>query len=536
VNEDRQPRILIADELDPAAMEVFRRRGLEPEVRTGLAPEALIEAARNVDAIVVRSASKITRQVIESAANLRVIGRAGIGVDNIDLAAATEHGVVVMNTPRGNAMTTAELAIALLMGLSRHLPRADRMVRSGTWKKKLLMGTEIAGKTLGVVGLGRIGRLVAERGFGLGMKVCGHDPYLDTESAATAIPGVELLGLDELLGRSDFVSLHVPLTDTTRNMISWERLAQIKRGARLIHVSRGGVVDEEAVLDALNSGRLAGAAFDVFLEEPPPKDHPLLQRDDVLLTPHLGASSEEAQLRVAVDIAEEISSFLIDGVAQSALNAPSLPAEARHELAPFLLLAEKLGSFLAQKIGGPMRKVEFEVAGDVSRYGVEHLRLAFLVGCLRHSLDTSVNFVNAPTLARERGILVLENSSLEADYRQGEIRVTASERTGGTTHSIRGAVFGRDPRITSIEDVHLDLPLRGPLLATRHRDEPGVLGAIGQALGHHHVNIRRLELGPSPEGSELAHGFLTLYSDPPTEAIDEVAQLEAIEEVQLIRL
>jgi len=537
VKENRQPRILIADELDPVAMEVFRRRGLEPEVRTGLSPEALIEAASEVDAIVVRSASKITRKVIEGAKHLRVIGRAGIGVDNIDLDAATERGIVVANTPRGNAMTTAELAIALLMGMSRHLPRADRMVRSGTWKKKLLIGTEIAGKTLGVVGLGRIGRLVAERGRGLGMKVCGHDPYLDVDCASTSVPGVELLALNELLARSDFVSLHVPLTDSTRNMISWKSLAKIKKGARLIHVSRGGVVDEEAVLDALNSGRLAGAAFDVFLEEPPPKDHPLLQRDDVLLTPHLGASSEEAQLRVAVDIAEEISTFLLDGVAQNALNAPSLPTEDRHELAPFLLLAEKLGSFLAQKIGGPIRKVEFEVAGDVTRFGVEHLRLAFLVGCLRHSLDTSVNFVNAPALARERGIFVLENSSEEADFRQGEIRVSASERTGGKTHRVRGAVFGSNPRITSIGDVHLDLPLRGPLLATRHRDLPGVLGAIGQVLGRHQVNIRRLELGPSPEGSdELAYGFLTLYEDPPQEAIDEVAQLEAIEKAQLIRL
>lgn len=537
MKDQRQPRILIADELAPVAMEVFRRRGLEPEVRTGLSPDALIEAAREVDAIVVRSASKITRQVIENATHLRVIGRAGIGVDNIDIHAATEHGVVVMNTPHGNATTTAELAVALMLGLARHLPQADRMVRSGVWKKKRLMGTEVAGKTLGVIGLGRIGRLVAERGRGLGMKVCGHDPYLEVEGVGTAVPGVELLELDTLLERADFVSLHVPLTDSTRNLISWKRLANIKEGARLIHVSRGGVVDEEAVLDALNSGRLAGAAFDVFCEEPPPKDHPLLQRDDVLLTPHLGASSEEAQLRVASDIAEEISTFLLEGVAENALNAPSLPADALQELAPFLLLAEKLGSFLAQKIDGPMRKVEFEVAGEVTRFGVDHLRLAFLVGCLRHSLDTPVNFVNAPTLARERGILILENSQEEANYRQGEIRVRASERTGGKIHSIRGAVFGRDPRITAIENVHLDLPLRGPLLATRHRDLPGVLGAIGQVLGRHQVNIRRLELGPSREGSEeLAYGFLTLYSDPPQEAVAEVAQLEAIEQVQLIRL
>ena len=534
-SDEHQHRILICDELDPSAMEVFRRRGLEPEVRTGLTEDELVGAARQVDAIVVRSATKVTRRVIEAAQCLRVIGRAGIGVDNIDLEAATERGVVVMNTPRGNATTTAELAIALLFALARHLPRADKLVRAGRWKAKGLVGTEVTGKTLGVVGLGRIGRLVAERARGLGMKVIAHDPYLAQNEDGGPPGGIELAELDDLLARADFVSIHVPLNDSTKNLISWERLARIKPGARLIQVARGGVVDEEAVLDALSSGRLAGAAFDVFVQEPPPKDHPLLAREDVILTPHLGASSEEAQLRVALDIAEQICAFLEDGVAQNAVNAPTLSSESLAELAPFLLLTEKLGSFLAQRMKGMIRKVELSVGGEVTRFGVEHLRLAFLVGALRHSLDQSVNFVNAPSLARERGMLVLESQEEHADFRQGQITVRATERAGGAVHELAGAVFGREPRIIRIDDVRLDLPPKGTLLLTRHQDRPGVLGQIGSVLGKHQINIQRLELAPGADGGP-AHGFLTLHPEPSAPVLAEIAGLESMAEVQLIKL
>ena len=538
------PRILICDELSEAAMEVFRRRGLEPEVRTGLAGDALLDAVREVDAIVVRSATKITREVIESAAALRVVGRAGIGVDNIDLEAATERGVVVMNTPRGNAMTTAELAITLLLSVARHIPRADRMVRGGVWKKKDLVGSEVAGKVLGVIGLGRIGRLVAERGRGLGLKVCAHDPYFDV-GGESPVAGVELLSLDALLERSDFITLHVPLTESTRNLISWEELSKVKRGARLIHAARGGIVDEEAVLDALTNGHLAGAAFDVFSQEPPPKDHPFFRRDDVIVTPHLGASSEEAQLRVAVDIAEQVADFLLDGVAQNAVNAPTLPAEDLVEIAPFTLLAEKMGSFLAQRLAyaGPadiqpagIRKVELVVSGDVTRFGIEHLRLAFLVGVLRQSLDTGVNFVNAPSLAKERGILVLESQEEGGRYPQGIIRVRATQRAGEASQELVGTVFGREPRLVRIDDVYVDLPPKGPILVTRHRDVPGVVGQIGTLLGRHDINIQRLELGPADRPEDLATGFLTLYGAPPPDVVAEIGEIDAIEEVQLLRL
>jgi len=528
-------RILISDELDPAAIEIFRRWGYEPVVRTGLPPAELCALIGEFEALVVRSATKVTRPVLEAARSLRVIGRAGIGVDNVDLEAATERGIVVMNTPRGNATTTAELAIALLLALARHIPRADRLVRSGKWKAKGLVGTELHGKTLGVIGLGRIGRLVAERGRGLGLQVVAHDPYLSGEGRTSPVGGVELLELDALLERSDFITVHVPLNDGTRNLISWERLARVKPGARLIQASRGGVVDEEAVLDALATGKLAGAAFDVFTVEPPPKDHPLLQRDDVIVTPHLGASSEEAQLRVALDIAEQISKYLKTGVAENAVNAPTLPAEAMGEVRPFLLLAEKMGSFLAQRTNGQVRKVELTVGGDVVRHGVEHLRLAFLVGLLRHSLDRSVNFVNAPNLARERGILVLESHEEQPDFRNGEVRVRASERAGGKEHRIAGAVFGHEPRITSVDDLRLDLPPRGVLLVTRHKDQPGVLGQIGSILGRYQINIQRLELAPGEAGA-TAHGYLTLSPEPSGAVLEALRSVPAIEELQLLRL
>ena len=528
------PRILIADELDAAALEVFRRQGLEPEVRTGLAPEALLEAVAEIDALVVRSATKVTRAVLEAAPHLRVVGRAGIGVDNIDVATATERGVVVMNTPLGNATTTAELAIALLFSLARHVPRADRATHAGSWKKKGLLGTEVTGKTLGVLGFGRIGRLVAERAKGVGMRVVAYDPFLDRDSDSP-VPGTELVDKDELLRRADFLTLHVPLTDSTRDLISWEELRAVKPGAYLINAARGGVVNEEAVLDALTDGRLAGAAFDVFTEEPPPADHPLLQRDDVIVTPHLGASSKEAQLRVALDVAEQVARFLVDGVAQNAINAPTLPAEAMSEVAPFLVLAESMGRMIAQRMDGLPRKLELTVRGEVCRHGLQHLRLALLTGVLQKALGAGgVNFVNAPALARERGILVLESGEGEADYRHGEIAVSAIESAGGPGTELVGTVFGREPRLVRVDGVDLDLPPRGVVLITRHHDRPGVLGQLGTALGSAGVNIQRLELGPLAENGGLACGFLTVDGPPSQAVLDALREIDALESLEVV--
>ena len=534
--DPQKTRIIVCDDLAPVALEVFRKRGFEPEIRTGMSEGELAEAVIGVDALVVRSATKITRRIFETSDKLKVVGRAGVGVDNVDCEAATERGVVVMNTPTGNSTTTAELAISLLCSLARHIPRANAIVRGGSWKKSGLVGTELTGKTLGVVGMGRIGRIVADRALGLRMKVVGYDPYLQADNSP--IQGVDLMSLDEVLKCSDFVSLHVPLTDATRNLISWDKIALMKQGSRLINASRGGVVDEEAVLDALEEGRMAGAAFDVLADEPPGADHPLVKREDVIVTPHLGASSTEAQLTVAIDVATQISDFLLEGVAMNAVNAPAMQPEVLHELAPFLLLAEKLGRFLAQRIGGPIRKAELTVGGDIARHDVKHLKLAFMVGVLRESLvESDVNFVNAPGLAQERGLRILISEEEEPIYRLGQIKIRASMRAGGPSHLVMGTVFGRELRFVRIDGVHLDLPPSGPILLTRHRDRPGVVGTLGTILGEAGVNIQRIELDPpGGESSDLSSGFLSLDEEPGSDVIEKIAELDMIEEVQVIRL
>jgi len=531
-------RIVICDELSPAAMAIFREKGLEPEVKIGLSEAELVALAPGVHAFVVRSATKITRKVIEAAKDLRVVGRAGVGVDNVDSDAATERGVVVMNTPTGNTVTTAELAVTLMMCLARHVSKADRLVKKGTWTKKGLTGTEMTGKTVGVVGLGRIGRVVADRALGLKMKVLAHDPYLPL-GKGSGIAGVELVTLDALLAASDFVTLHVPFMESTKNLIDKNKLALMKKGARLVNAARGGLVDEAALLAALESGHLAGAALDVFTEEPPPKDHPLVLRDDVITTPHLGASSEEAQFAVAVDIAHQICEFLLEGVAHNAVNAPAVSAQTLRELAPFTLLTEKLGSFLAQVSDKPIRKLELTVAGEISKQDTRHLPLALLSSVLRHQgLDEGVNLVNAPLLAKQRGLQVLESREESDGVFQNavHVRVTCD---GGETHQVSGTMM-RTPMIVRFDGLDLDLEPKGAVLITRHDDQPGVVGLLGTVLGSHRVNIRRIELGPatemSPSGRGLATGVLSLYEDPSQPVLAHVRSLEPIREVRLVRL
>jgi D-3-phosphoglycerate dehydrogenase len=535
-------RVLICDELAPAALDILRERGLEPEVRVGLSEDELVKVVPGAHAIVVRSATRVTRRVIEAAGELRVIGRAGVGVDNVDTEAATERGVVVMNTPTGNTTSAAELSIALLLALARHLPRADRVVRSGSWSKKGLTGTEVAGKRLGVVGLGRIGRAVARRALGLEMTVAATDPFLQGD--APPVPGVEVLDLDPLLATSDFVSLHLPLTDSTANLISAERIARMKKGARLVNAARGGLVDEAALAAALDRGHLAGAALDVYADEPPPKNHPLFSRDDVVLTPHLGASSHEAQLAVAVDIARQIGDFLQDGVARNAVNAPAVSAQTLREIAPYVLLAEKIGSLLAQLASGPIRKIELTISGEIARVDHRHVPLALLCGILRSGIDEGANFVSAPVIARERGIRLLESQEEEVPVWQSLVKARASSRPRDgrveESHVVAGTVFGRVPRIVRIDDLHVDLEPRGPILITLHADVPGVVGLLGTLLGQEGVNIRRIELGPATEsadgGGRTARGFLSLYEEPAHEVVSRIAALPPVRAVKLVRL
>jgi len=530
-------RILICDELHPVALDVFRAAGYEPEVRTGLTEDELCGAVLGTHALIVRSATKVTRRVIEAADVLEVVGRAGVGVDNVDCTAATESGVVVMNTPTGNTTTTGELAIALLTAIARHIPRADRSTRAGTWKQQGLMGTELTGKTLGIVGLGRIGRVVAERAQGLRMNVVASDPYLSQTGAPSPVAGVELIELDDLLARADFVTLHVPISDSTRNLLSRERLARMKPGAYLINAARGGLVDEAALAEALEHGRLAGAALDVLAEEPPSPDHPLLGREDVILTPHLGASSHEAQHNVALGIAEQIVAFFQDGVAHNSVNAPAVSAQVLREIRHYVLLAEKMGAFLAQRLAEPIRKIEFTVAGEVAKLDQSYLSLAFLTAVLRQSMDVGVNFVNAPILARERGIRLLEGTGDEQTAFTSLLKARVSAKGGGASHLVAGTVFGDAPRFVRIDDMHVDLAPEGVLLITRHNDRPGVLGMIGTLLGESGVNIGRVELGPASESSDgLASAFLSLGGRPPEAVIDRVRALDPIEFAQLIQL
>ncbi|MDE0895815.1 MAG: phosphoglycerate dehydrogenase, partial [Planctomycetota bacterium] len=465
-------RILICDDLSPKAVEVFSEYGITPEISLGMDEDTLVAKVADVDAIIVRSATRITRRVIKAAPNLTVIGRAGVGVDNVDCVAATEAGVVVMNTPTGNTTTTGELAIALLVSLARHIPRADREVKAGIWKKKALTGVQLTGKTFGVVGLGRIGRVVAERGVGLGMNVLAYDPYLSA-AESSPVTGVQLVEFEKLLATSDFVSLHVPLLDSTRGLISAERIASMKPGARLINAARGGLVDEEAVAAALDSGQLAGAAFDVLSQEPPPSDHPLLGRDDVVLTPHIGASSSEAQVQVALDIANQIARFLLEGRADNAINAPAVSASDLAFLGPYLNLAQRMGSYLSQRLSGPIRKLEVTYLGELESRDTRAVSLALLAGALSHGTDSGVNFVNAPALADERGLRLLEGREPDAGAFQSQIKVRASTKAGGESHLVAGTVFGNRPRFVRVDDLHLDFPPEGHVLVTRHDDVPG---------------------------------------------------------------
>lgn len=540
-------RVLVCDELAPAAEELFRNAGCELETRLGLGEAELCEAVKGRDALVVRSATKLTRKVIEAADRLAVIGRAGVGVDNIDCDAATERGVVVMNTPDGNTLSAAELALAHLFALARHLPRADRAARAG-WKKKGLMGTELTGKTLGVIGLGRIGRAVAQRALGLELVVLAHDPFL-ASGAESPVRGVELTTLDDLLARSDFVTLHVPLNDGTRNLLSRERLARMKRGARVINAARGGLIDEAALIEALDSGQLRGAALDVLAEEPPSATNPLLARDDVILSPHLGASSDEAQRNVAVEIALQIVGFLVDGVAKNAVNAPAADAATLRRLAPYLKLAERAGSFLAQLLAEPLERLELTLGGALADSDPHQPRLAALVGALRPSLGDAVNFVNAPRFARERALELFQ--APERDPARPALALRAIGRSGRERRVV-GDVFGGAPRFVGYGELRIDLEPEGALIVTRHADQPGVVGTVGTLLGRHGVNIRRIELGPlaapapanepasaastpTPAASGDALGLWSLYAAPPRAALLELAALPTVRAVEFVR-
>src|SRR6266850_534799 len=498
----QQIKIFVADDVSDTGLQPLRDAGFAVDKRVGLNPTDLREALAGSAGLVVRSETKVTAELMDSAPALRVIGRAGVGVDNIDVPAATARGIVVMNAPDGNTITTAEHTVALLIALARRVPQANSSLKSGRWDRKSFVGVELQGKTLGVVGLGRIGRTVAARARAFGMKIVAFDPFIAPEQARDL--EIELATLEDLFANADFITIHTPLTTETRGVIGREAFARMKKGVRIINCARGGLVDEGALYEAIKSGTVAGAALDVFVQEPPPPDHPLLLLDEVIATPHLGASTAEAQEGVAFTVAEQMRDYLLSGALRGAVNVPSLGAKELALLRPYIELAEKLGRFQAQLVDSAVREVKIEFAGELVELNAAPVTRSFLAGLLR-DVSARVNAVNAFLIAEERGIKVTTSyTRAGADFVPAiRTRVLSND----AQQSLAGTIFGfgeqaREGRITEIDGFHIEATPRGHMLVMRNRDVPGVIGRVGTILGEHTINISRFHLGRRERGGE----------------------------------
>ena len=518
-------RVLISDKMDPKAAAIFRARGIEVDEKPGLNPDELKAIIGDYDGLAIRSATKVTRPLLEAAARLKVVGRAGIGVDNVDIPAATARGVVVMNTPFGNSITTAEHAIALMFALARQLPEADASTQAGKWEKNRFMGVEVTGKTLGLIGCGNIGSIVATRALGLKMKVAAFDPFLTPERAVEL--GVDKVELDELLKRADFITLHTPLTDQTRNILSRENLAKTKKGVRIINCARGGLVDEAALKDALDSGHVAGAALDVFETEPATAS-PLFGTAGFISTPHLGASTSEAQVNVAIQVAEQMSDFLLLGGVTNAVNMPSLSAEEAPRLKPYMALAEKLGKLVGQVLGEDVRSVSVEVEGAAAQLNQKPITGAVLAG-LMGTYSQTVNMVNAPFLAKERGLDVREvRHDREGDY---HTLVAVEAGTSDGVRRVAGTLFGnKAPRLVELFGVEVEAELHDTMIYIVNTDTPGFIGRLGTALGTAGINIATFNLGRREALGE-AVALIAVDGDVPPAVVATLAKLEGVRDV-----
>jgi D-3-phosphoglycerate dehydrogenase / 2-oxoglutarate reductase len=523
------PKVLISDSMDPKAAEIFRSMGVEVDERPGLSKDELKAIIGDYDGLAIRSATKVTSDLLEAATNLKVIGRAGIGVDNVDIPAATARGIVVMNTPFGNSITTAEHAIALMFALARDLPAADSSTQAGKWEKNRFMGVELTSKTLGLIGAGNIGSIVADRALGLRMKVVAYDPFLTTERALDL--GVEKAELDELLARADFITLHTPLTDQTRNILSRENLAKTRKGVRIVNCARGGLIDEVALKEALDSGHVAGAALDVFVEEPA-KESPLFGTPGLIATPHLGASTTEAQVNVAIQVAEQMAEFLVRGGVTNALNMPSLSAEEAPRLKPYMALAEKLGSLVGQLSHGPIAGLSIEAEGAAADLNMKPITGAVLAGFMRIHSDT-VNMVNAPFLAKERGLDVREiRHDRETDYHT-LIRVSATTSSGD--RPVVGTLFANStPRLVEIFGIRVEAELEGEMIYIVNEDMPGFIGRLGTLLGEEGVNIGTFSLGRREAGGE-AVALVSVDSHIGPDLVQRLQSLPGVKTVKPLR-
>jgi D-3-phosphoglycerate dehydrogenase len=526
-------KVLISDNLAPIGERILREAGLEVDVKTGLPPEELKAIIPGYDGLVIRSATKVREDIVEAATKLRVIGRAGIGLDNVDIPAASQKGIVVMNAPDGNATTAAEHAIALMMSLARNIPQATASMKAGKWEKKSFSGREVTGKTLGIVGIGRIGSIVASRAQGLQMKVVAYDPFMPADMVEKL--GVELLDLQDVAKRADFISVHTPLTKDTKHLLSTEFFDNMKEDAMFVDAARGGVVDEQALLVALQEGKIAGAALDVFEKEPTTlEDTPLLALDNFICTPHLGASTSEAQENVAVAIAEQVADYLNKGAVRNAVNVPSVSDDVLAQVGPYITLGEMLGSLHMQIAQGGVEEINLEFSGDLSEQETGPVTVAFLKGLFTPILQDAVNYVNAPLIAKERGIRIVESKSPQSADFINLLRVMV--KTGEGQNVLAGTVFGKqEPRLVRFNSFRLEAKPEGPMLLVYNKDLPGVIGALGTTIGSGGVNISAMTVGREEESNQ---NIILLSTDQliDKELLGQVQQLEHIDDAMVLSL
>ena len=521
------PRVLIADKLSPAALDIFKARGVDADVKTGLKKDELIAIIGDYDGMAVRSATKADKDVLAAAGKMKVIGRAGIGVDNVDIPSATAAGIVVMNTPFGNSITTAEHAIAMMFALARQVPEASASTKAGKWEKNRFMGVELFGKTLGLVGCGNIGSIVADRANGLKMRVIAYDPFLSSERAVEI--GVEKVEFDQLLARADVITLHTPMTEKTRGILSREALAKAKKGVLIVNCARGGLVDEQALREALDSGQVGGAAFDVFTTEPATAN-PLFGAPNFIATPHLGASTLEAQENVALQVAEQMSDYLLTGAVTNALNSPSVTAEEAPKLKPFVALAEKLGALAGQMVDVTIKAIDIAFEGEVAVLNVKPMGAALIAGLLRPML-AEINMVSAPAVAKERGIVISESRQEASPIYDSLIRVSVTTELG--KRAFAGVVVGGAPRIAEVKGMELDAVFQPAMLYVSNLDKPGFIGALGVMLGEAGVNIATFNLGRRAEGED-AIALVGVDQRPDEGLLARIRALPHVKEVQAL--
>lgn len=525
-------KILITDPIEESCLNILKSEGFEVDLKPGLSRDEIKRIINDYVALIVRSGTKVTADIINEARNLKIIGRAGAGVDNIDVESATRRGIIVMNTPGGNTISTAEHTISLMLALARNIPQACNDLKAGNWNRKKFMGVELYGKTIGIIGLGRIGREVAIRCKAFGMNVIGYDPVLSTEVAVKL--GIELVSnLDEIYRRSDFITVHVPLNEETRGMIGREELAKCKRGVRIINCARGGIIDEEALLEAIESGHVAGAALDVFVEEPPPKGHPLIQHPKVIVTPHLGAATEEAQEKVAIQIAHQIADALKGRAIVGAVNAEILQFAMNEEIKPYLLLAEKMGSFQAQILKGKVLGITGVFIGEILKNSTQILTSAFLKGMLNYLMSEPVNYINAPVIAKEMGLSISERISEGGGNYTHLLKFEV--KTDREIRSIAGTVFGNhDIRIVGVDDFHFEFKPEGILLVYSNIDRPGMLASVSSILARSNINIAGLSLGRYGLG-QRALTVMSVDSEIPPAVLQEISSIDGISDVRVVK-